>query len=75
MRVGNTCFSKYNCSIRIKIFFVLVQVEVTDPQTNEAVSQTVLRMYWLDAHEDPVKHPGREGAGRSNKPEEGEGTY
>jgi hypothetical protein len=45
------------------MFVVLVQVEVTDPQTGEAVNQTVLRMYWLDAHEDPVKHPGRDGGG------------
>jgi hypothetical protein len=43
-----------------------LQVEVTDPQTGEAVNQTVLRMYWLDAHEDPVKHPGRDVGGRSN---------
>jgi hypothetical protein len=50
------------------LFVVLVQVEVTDPQSGEAVNQTVLRMYWLDAHEDPVKHPGRDvgGWGRSN---------
>ncbi len=39
---------------------------MTDPQTGEAVNHTVLRMYWLDAHEDPVKHPGRDGWGRSN---------
>ena len=37
----------------------LTRVEmVKDPETEEKTSEDVLKMYWIDAHEDPMKHPG-----------------
>jgi len=38
--------------------FPFTKVELTDPETNETTTEEVLKMYWLDAHEDAVKHPG-----------------
>jgi len=38
--------------------FPVTKVEITDPDTKETTTEEVLKMYWFDAYEDAVKHPG-----------------
>ena len=38
--------------------FPLTKVELTDPDTGVTSTEDVLKMYWLDAYEDAMKHPG-----------------
>ena len=38
--------------------FPLSQVEITNPETGETTTEEVLKMFWYDAYEDAMKHPG-----------------
>ena len=38
--------------------FPLTQVELTNPETGDTSTEEVLKMFWFDAYEDAMKHPG-----------------
>ena len=38
--------------------FPLTKVDIPNTETGESISEEVLKMYWFDAYEDAMKHPG-----------------
>ena len=38
--------------------FPLIKADVKNPDNGEVSNEEVLKMYWFDASEDPIKHPG-----------------